>query len=514
MLIDTEKYKWLPWEQPAFTSDTSYGTVSPDTVRTDDSKMYPAYLAFDGNPDTQWVGAADAEEATLTWVFKNPLRVYRIELVGTSSDTNTEASAVTVYADDEETVTVTSGALAAGSKSKVFLEPTTPMACDRLVFAVNASAGHAGLSEVKLIAEEGFLKIDLRSLYNTTEGMTCIRNSLNDDGTDTVSGLSGFYFNGTEATNLFVSGNAWIGYGVSSEQLQVLRRDGICAYLYRSTGVVGNGVSYLKLRWEGYTVYNSRVDANKLIFELILLSNNDMVLNVTVTPTGTSYLGNSALICGSKTTNLSLADGTAGTARVSFYHRDDKGLDWTVSYGDYEESDSFTKRFLVRSAGRYYRQETVAGTPPTKVLAAVDIADLTAAVFLKYGFSDVPEGSLLTALKDPDVLYWSSDASKIASTKALLKAYPYPQTMHSVIDMSDASITGIKLLSAEYTGHVGVRASFDNGSSYRAEVTLVDWLATDVKQLWSGLPTNKILLLDFILYEDAQFRRFKITYEN
>jgi len=59
-----------------------------------------------------------------------------------------------------------------------------------------------------------------------------------------------------------------------------------------------------------------------------------------------------------------------------------------------------------------------------------------------------------------------------------------------------------------------VRASFDNGSSYRAEVTLVDWLATDVKQLWSGLPTNKILLLDFILYEDAQFRRFKITYEN
>ena len=96
----------------------------------------------------------------------------------------------------------------------------------------------------------------------------------------------------------------------------------------------------------------------------------------------------------------------------------------------------------------------------------------------------------------------------------MLKAYPYPQIMHSVIDMSDASITGIKLLSAEYTGHIGVRASFDNVSSYRAEVTLVDWLATDVKQLWSGLPTNKILLLDFILYEDAQFRRFKITYEN
>ena len=94
MLIDTEKYKWLPWEQPALTSDTSYGTVSPDTVRTDDSKTYPAYLAFDGNPDTQWVGAADEEEATLTWIFKNPLRVYRIELVGISSDPNTEASAV------------------------------------------------------------------------------------------------------------------------------------------------------------------------------------------------------------------------------------------------------------------------------------------------------------------------------------------------------------------------------------------------------------------------------------
>ena len=107
-------------EQPALTSDTSYGMSLRTLVRTDDNKMYPAYLAFDGNLDTQWVGAADEEDATLTWIFQNPLRVYRIELVGISSDTNTEASAVTVYADDEETVTVTSGALAAGSKSKVF----------------------------------------------------------------------------------------------------------------------------------------------------------------------------------------------------------------------------------------------------------------------------------------------------------------------------------------------------------------------------------------------------------
>ena len=45
-------------------------------------------------------------------------------------------------------------------------------------------------------------------------------NVKNDDGTDTIaSGITWFYFNSVQVTNLYASGNSWIGFGASSEQL-------------------------------------------------------------------------------------------------------------------------------------------------------------------------------------------------------------------------------------------------------------------------------------------------------
>lgn len=516
MLVNESKYKWKPWTQPVFTADDTWGQLTASSIHNVSGVSYAAFLALDGNPDTQWEGSEGVLVATFQWQFPEPLRIYRIELVNKASGGTMVTKNVTAYADAEKTVEVVSGTFALSGRSTLQLEPASPVATDCLVLALSGESKYVGLSEITLIAEEGIQKIDLTSLYNTADGMTMLRDTLNDDGTDTLTGLGGFFFNNLEAKNLYVSGNHWIGFGTASEQLQILRRDGICDHLYRSEGTIGAAIPYVKLRWEGYTVYNARADANRLIFELFLLGNNDMILNLIQTPTGTSYLGTSALICNGQTMALTLANGDGAGKRVSFYHRDAKGMDWVIDYAEYTESDSYTSRFLIRNGTTYYRVDTIKDQDlnDVQVLTQVDIQNLTAAMFLKFGFIDPPPGTLLIPLSAPEIIFWTANPFKISKPRAVLKAYPHPQTISVTVDMSSASIQSLRLISAEYTGHIGVRYSVDNGTSYCAEMTLAAFLHTDVAQLWASLPANRVLLLDFILYEDAQLTRFKFTYNN
>ena len=50
----------------------------------------------------------------------------------------------------------------------------------------------------------------LEDIFETTENMTVLRdNRLNDDGTDTVTGVDWFRFMETTAASFYVSGNSW-----------------------------------------------------------------------------------------------------------------------------------------------------------------------------------------------------------------------------------------------------------------------------------------------------------------
>jgi len=92
--------------------------------------------------------------------------------------------------------------------------------------------------------------------------------------------------------------------------------------------------------------------------------------------------------------------------------------------------------------------------------------------------------------------------------------YPYPQVLDAVADMSHISIIGIKLLTAEYSGDVGVCISLDDGATYSDEVSLGDWLNTDVEELWNSLPESRRVYFHFVLHDNAALSRFKITYIN
>lgn len=423
-------------------------------------------------------------EQAREYPFDSVLRIYLFEGEGT----------VRIYADAERENLLYAGGLP--------YEPEKPIACDGLTFALESEP-----FAIRLIAESGESKDALDPYLNTSDGMTAVSSSYSDDGSFQTDGLSGFKFNGTAAETVYISSNHWIGFGTSSEQLKVLRRDGCSTAVYRQTGTCADGVEFLKIRFEGYTVYNGRTDANRLIFELFLLSNNDMLLNVIQTPTS-GNTGTSELVCGKTATPLILADpsGEGKGTRVSFYHLDEDGNEWRVDYSRYELPDSDEPYFLLRKDGELY---AVADGE----LTATSIRTLTAAAFMKHGSSAPPSSELLTALESPEIFCWKS-AGKEPKLKDKMVAYPHPQAIASRVDMSHESILGIKMMTAEYSGNLTVSRSADGGGSFTQEQPMADFLNLDPAELYGSLGEKKLLILRFVLHGDAAISRFKITYEN
>ena len=415
------------------------------------------------------------------YIPEQALRIYRFEGTGE----------ISIYSDAEMNDLLFQGVLP--------YEPDIPIACDGLTFVTETEL------TLHLVSEVGILKTVLTPFLNTSENMTAISSYYNDDGTFSTEGLSGFMFNGIAVSTMYISSNHWLGFGTSSEQLKILRRDGCSTAIYRQFGETSNGLQFLKIRFEGYTVYSNRVESNRLIFELFLLSNNDMFLNVIQTPTS-GNTGTSELICNGTTTALTLFDGFGGGVQVSLYHQDNAGRSWEIVYAKYEQKGSESYGYLMKQGDAFY---TIADDE----LTVCDIENLTAAMFLKYGFEELPSAELLTPLVNPEFYFWKAGGSE-ELLKATLKAYPYPQVLDAVADMSHISIIGIKLLTAEYSGDVGICVSLDDGVTYSEEVALGDWLNTDVEDLWNSLPESRRVYFHFVLHDNAALSRFKITYVN
>lgn len=410
-----------------------------------------------------------------------PVRIYKV----------CGSAQVSFYEDSEKTSLVWEGVLP--------WEPAEPVAVDGLFVVTDT------LTDLKVVCETGVRKIDFTPYLNTTSGMTAVNSAYNDDSYYSVTGISGFKFNNKSGATIYVSSNHYIGFGSNTEHIKILRRDGCSTYIRRQSGTFDDGTSFVKIRFEGYTAYNNRVTATRLIYELFILSNNDMFLNMITTPTNSSYIGTSALVS-STTTDLVLHDGSGGGPVVSFYHKDSYGYNWDVKYADYETADSYTPLYLVRQGDTIF-------TVVDGALAEVPETELTAAVFVEYGVADAPSSELLLSLGDHSIYSWAcGDSGK--KLQADLVAYPHPSAIEAVADMSHPSILGMSLMTAEFSGDVTVSISLDDRESWSEEAALSDWLNTDLEELFASLPESKQLYLRFILHDDATISRFKITYIN
>lgn len=411
-----------------------------------------------------------------------PVRVYRIEGDATLS----------LYEDAEKTNLLYEGVLP--------IEFDTPISCDSLYVVCDRE------TTVDAICETGTLKADLTPYMNTTSGMTTLASG-NDDGTYTISNTMDFVFNGAQISTIYVSSNNWYGFGSSTQHLYVMNRDGYAQYIRYQRGSLREGFDFLKIRYDGYTVYNSKTTANRLIYELFLLSNNDMFLNVIQTPTS-SNTGTSKLVCGSTTTSLSLVDstGAGGGTKLTFVANGEEATAYTVEYRVYQEPATECECYLVRLEDTYY-------TMVDGALMATDLVSPTPAMFIKYGFDEPPSTEILMTLTNPHLYYWRSDGKR-QQFQANVTAEAFPQVITATADMTHESIIGIKEMTAQFSGTVMVQYSIDDGENYCEEIPLADFLNTDVALLWESAQETRRILYRFILYQEATLTSFRMHYTN
>ena len=255
-----------------------------------------------------------------------------------------------------------------------------------------------------------------------TTNMTVIRNNTKqDDGTDSITGISWFTYNGTVASTIYASGNSWIGFGSSSEHLKVNRRDGAMWSLYREEGILYNYYKFLKIRWVGYSTYSGTSSSYALTYDVILWDTGDISLHMISIPT--SYNTGTYSLVASSTYSYTVSTASPDVT----FTKTDSGF--MVSNSIINLELPFDTRYLIRSGSDYY-------TVADNALSAISVTSLTASVFSTYGvdyYSDgLPSISLLRSLTNPEILFWQDTTDETAKkSKLVIKGTPaLPQMLY------------------------------------------------------------------------------------
>lgn len=252
-----------------------------------------------------------------------------------------------------------------------------------------------------------------------TTNMTASRNNVaNDDSTDTIAtGITWFYFNSVQVTNLYISGNSWVSFGVPSEQLKVNRRDAKVYYEWLETGTIGT-YKFFKLRWVGYSVYNQTSDAYLQQYDVFLLDNGQIFLRFFDVPTS-SCDGTNALVCGSTTVTYAVTAGTA--CEYTFTPTDAAiGTGWSVASG--------RPNLVVDHKTSGNAEYTITGITGTVAASALSWAE------------SKPDGTTVLVSASTD----GANYTAIANGGTLLAAGTYSnQTVYIKVEISttDATIT-------------------------------------------------------------------------
>ena len=194
----------------------------------------------------------------------------------------------------------------------------------------------------------------VRSIMNTTENMEhLIINTRYDGTTLQYQGVDWFQFNGKVISNIYVSDNSFIGLGNKTEHLLVCRRDASLYNFYREEGSLFGTIRFLKLRWEGYAQYNNTTEDVRLVYEWFFFETGDMFLNLIKAPNAAGYLGTSRI---NGSMNQDFAVTVTQQQYISFFHKDNSGKKFDISYSVIDFAPPFESKYLLADkAGRFYR---------------------------------------------------------------------------------------------------------------------------------------------------------------
>ena len=145
-----------------------------------------------------------------------------------------------------------------------------------------------------------------------TTNMTVLRDHVkNDDSVSTyATNIDWFKFNNVTVSNIYSSGNSFLGLGTNAEQLLVNRRDCAVWDEYSESGMIG-GNRFFKFKWCGVSAYNAdpTTEATQQWYDVFLLDNGQIYLYFYVVPTS-GCTGDNVLVCGNSTVRFTVNEGT------------------------------------------------------------------------------------------------------------------------------------------------------------------------------------------------------------
>ena len=194
----------------------------------------------------------------------------------------------------------------------------------------------------------------LEDMMGNRENMECLVNNIrHDDDTMQFVGVDWFKFNGSLISNIFVSGNSFIGLGANAEHLLVCRRDAAMYSFYREEGEIYGTYKFLKLRWEGYAQYNNTSEDVRLYYEWFFFHTGDMLLNIIKAPNAAGYLGSNRI---NGSTNKDFTVAVTQQQYITFYHKDDNGKQFDIEYKLIDLMPPFDSKYLLSDKdGKFYQ---------------------------------------------------------------------------------------------------------------------------------------------------------------
>lgn len=124
------------------------------------------------------------------------------------------------------------------------------------------------------------------------------------------------------------------------------------------------------------------------------------------------------------------------------------------------------------------------------------VGDLNAQLFIDNGVDEIPSGTLLMTLSNPEVLCWT-DSDKVPTLTATVKGIPEPQiVVTKEIDLMHGSIKGINGVTVDCKGDVLFAVSFDKKATWMMHngtewVAVSDKLAGMTKTEFEAITTDQ-----------------------
>lgn len=287
-------------------------------------------------------------------------------------------------------------------------------------------------------------------------GMTLL-SSHNDDTTVKFPDIGfDFYYNGANCrATIYSSGNSWVGFTGSNEQLKINRRDAGADNIYYANETVNNKPTF-RIRWEGHQSY-SAWETLDLVWELIIFNDSAMVLVIEKIPnTGTNSFENPTI----GTTTLTLENNKS----YAFIPSQDQGKAYNVKEGSYVQANI---KYLIVDGNEIKHWDTASSS-----YAKVSELPLTADKFQTYGDDTYHKERTGIISTSPSLKIWSPLAEMIApKVTQTIKPKPTIVTMKEDISFSEAYINDIinAVVTLDNTGSgiINFIVSVDSGVSWK-----------------------------------------------